>query len=164
MGNSTKPNPTNIQVLWVLRKRSILSHLLFCYIAHRYLGSGKPNEDKYLIRLFGRINSVIKNDIIPHQPRKNVVVVNCQKYFLMQALHKFPFTDFCSLKTSKPMFWYNATYFVGDSHKQFSQNDRYTLPAVRGSWTPDVICCIPPYRATPQLWQNLNPELTRVLQ
>jgi hypothetical protein len=69
-----------------------------------HLGSGRLNEDRYLIRLFGRINNVIKKDITPHQPKNNVIVVNFQKYFLMQALHKLPSMVFCCRITMKPMF------------------------------------------------------------
>jgi hypothetical protein len=88
-----------------------------------YLGSDRPNDDKYLIKLFGKINSVKKNDMTPHQPAKKVISVYSQKYFFMQVLHKFPLIDLLLRMNIMPMFWCSSTYFVGASLKQFWQND-----------------------------------------
>ena len=47
---------------------------------------------------------VAKKDITPHQPRKTFIKVYCQKYLLVQFLHKLPFIDICLLASNIPMF------------------------------------------------------------
>ena len=55
--------------------------------------------------LFSRKNGVTMHEIMPHQPRKSVVMVIFQKFLWMQSLHRFPSTLWENRMTSAPIFW-----------------------------------------------------------